>query len=56
MGLGSVQPDIEARFRQMLGGVRKGISPEMAPDMSIQVTADGMLVAGDFGAGKSHLL
>jgi hypothetical protein len=60
LGLGSVQPDIEARFRQMLGEVQKGLSPEtdpgMSPDMSPAVTADGMLVAGDFGAGKSHLL
>ncbi|MDA0734758.1 MAG: DUF2791 family P-loop domain-containing protein [Chloroflexi bacterium] len=48
LGMGTAQPNIEARFRQMLGDVQKGFSTEEA--------ADGMLVAGDFGAGKSHLL
>ena len=52
LGMGSVQPDIEARFRQMLSKVQEGSSSEVTGE----VTADGMLVAGDFGAGKSHLL
>ncbi|MBC8281680.1 MAG: DUF2791 family P-loop domain-containing protein [Chloroflexi bacterium] len=48
LGMGTAQPNIEARFRQMLGDVQKGFATS-------EVT-DGMLVAGDFGAGKSHLL
>jgi hypothetical protein len=52
LGMGSVQPEIEARFRQMLGDVTRGFCLEADTDG----TAAGILLAGDFGAGKSHLL
>lgn len=42
--LGCNQQAIEDRFRETLGDAKDGRS------------ADGMLVAGDFGVGKSHLL
>ena len=46
LGMGTAQPNIDARFRQMLGELQRGLSTDE--------TADGMVVAGDFGAGKSH--
>lgn len=46
--LGSSQPDLEKRFRQQLQAVKEGFSNGKQ--------ATGILVAGDFGAGKSHLL
>jgi hypothetical protein len=42
--LGSAQPNIEQRFREKLESVRQNI------------TVPGLLVGGDFGTGKSHLL
>ncbi len=48
LGIGSAQPNIEARFRDMLSTVTSGATGANA--------VDGILVAGDFGAGKSHLL
>ncbi len=46
--LGCSHPQVEERFRQMLaaleGGFRQGTGPQ------------GLLLAGDFGSGKSHLL
>lgn len=48
MALGCAQPDIEKRFRQQLQSAKQGVA-----DASM---THGMLVAGDFGAGKSHLL
>jgi len=41
--LGSAQPEIEGRFREKLGLLNEGPIP-------------GLLVGGDFGTGKSHLL
>jgi len=46
--LGSSQPAIEDRFRGQLAGVKEGIDRE--------TSVPGLLVAGDFGSGKSHLL
>ena len=46
--LGCSQPEVEFRFDEMMHKVRSGSD---APESSI-----GMLVAGDFGTGKSHLL
>ncbi len=46
--LGCNQPDVEARFSAQLSGV------PAATDADSQVP--GMLVAGGFGSGKSHLL
>ena len=48
MALGCDQPDIEKKFRQQLQSAKQGVA-----DASM---AHGMLVAGDFGSGKSHLL
>jgi hypothetical protein len=48
MALGCAQPDIEKKFRQQLQSAKQGVA-----DGSM---AHGMLVAGDFGTGKSHLL
>ncbi len=42
------QPQVEARFRRQLGTV--------AEDAAAGRATPGMLVAGDFGTGKSHLL
>ena len=46
--LGSSQPRAEERFKTMLSKVRGGT--EGVP------THEGMLISGDFGSGKSHLL
>ncbi len=46
--LGCNQPRVEERFSAMLAGVDK-VHPRWSH-------APGMLVSGDFGAGKSHLL
>ena len=46
--LGSSQRAIEDRFRQQLAEVREGVGSGVA--------VPGLLVAGDFGSGKSHLL
>ncbi len=46
--LGCSQPNAEARFAKMLDEVANASNP---PN-----NARGMLVAGDFGSGKSHLL
>lgn len=42
--LGSARPDVEGRFTEALDRVRRGEVPR------------GLVVAGDFGSGKSHLL
>ena len=47
-GLGSAQSEIEDRFRKQLVAVKEGFSQGTA--------AEGTLIAGDFGSGKSHLL
>lgn len=47
-GLGSSQSAIEERFRMQLAAVREGFSQGTA--------AEGTLIAGGFGSGKSHLL
>ena len=47
-GLGSSQSGIEDRFRKQLAAVQEGFSQGTA--------AEGTLIAGDFGSGKSHLL
>ncbi|MBS3937130.1 MAG: DUF2791 family P-loop domain-containing protein [Peptococcaceae bacterium] len=44
--LGSNQPEIEEKFRRQLQGTKRMLSGGN----------EGMLVAGDFGTGKSHLL
>lgn len=46
--LGSSQPEIEARFRELLARSREGCSSGQG--------GGSMLIAGDFGSGKSHLL
>jgi hypothetical protein len=46
--LGSAQPEAEGRFRQLLQAAAAG--------MARDAQAPGLLVAGDFGSGKSHLL
>ncbi len=46
--LGSAQPRIEERFRAQLDGAMDAIEN--------RTQVPGLLVAGDFGAGKSHLL
>lgn len=46
--LGSAQPQIEERFQQHLAAIQASISQG--------TQAPGLLIAGDFGAGKSHLL
>ena len=46
--LGSSQPEIEARFRELLTQAQDG-SATGQPGGSL-------LIAGDFGSGKSHLL
>lgn len=47
-GLGSAQAGIEERFRQQLVAVKEGFAQGTG--------TEGTLIAGDFGAGKSHLL
>lgn len=46
--LGGGQPHIEDRFRQVLR--------ELPEDMAKDTHTPGMLIAGDFGSGKSHVL
>jgi hypothetical protein len=46
--LNSLQPQVEARFRRQLVSLRE--------DAMAGRSTPGLLVAGDFGAGKSHLL
>jgi hypothetical protein len=46
--LGSTQPQVEARFWRGLEGAGE--------DLARGVQSPGLLFAGDFGAGKSHLL
>jgi predicted ATPase len=46
--LGCSHPNIEERVRQMLAAVEGEFPKSAAPE--------GILIAGDFGAGKSHLL
>lgn len=46
--LGSNQPHIEEKFRQQLQAATEGVAKD--------AQAPGLLVAGDFGSGKSHLL
>ena len=46
--LGSSQPAVEERFEELLTEVRR--------ELSHSAGAEGLLFAGDFGAGKSHLL
>jgi len=48
LALGSGQPRIEARFRDLL--------ERAADDVAKGTQTPGLLVAGDFGTGKSHLL
>jgi hypothetical protein len=48
IALGCAQPDIEKRFGDQLQNARQGVVEGSM--------AQGMLVAGDFGTGKSHLL
>jgi len=46
--LGCEQPTIEQKFRTQLKAAKEGAIEE--------IQAPGLLIAGDFGAGKSHLL
>jgi hypothetical protein len=46
--LGCNHPRIEEQFRALLAGVESGFGDELQPH--------GLLVSGDFGSGKSHLL
>ncbi len=46
--LGAAQPRVEERFREQLSLAREGAA--------IRAQTPGLLVAGDFGSGKSHLL
>ena len=46
--LGSSQPAVESRFKEMLSEVRQGFEAGKG--------VEGVLFAGDFGSGKSHLL
>ncbi|MFN8635230.1 MAG: BREX system ATP-binding domain-containing protein [Chloroflexota bacterium] len=48
LALGGGQPRIEARFRQLLDSA--------ADDIAKGTQTPGLLIAGDFGSGKSHLL
>ncbi len=48
MVLGCNQPEIEEKFLQQLHNTKQTVSDESKNE--------GMLVAGDFGTGKSHLL
>ena len=48
LALGSGQPRIETRFQELLEHV--------ADDVAKGTQTPGLLVAGDFGSGKSHLL
>jgi hypothetical protein len=46
--LGSSQPLVETRFREMLDNVTESFQRQNA--------TEGVLIAGDFGSGKSHVL
>lgn len=46
--LGCEQPEIEQRFREQLRATREGLATGEQPQ--------GLLIMGDFGTGKSHLL
>jgi predicted NACHT family NTPase len=46
--LGSSQPQLEKIFRERLSGSREGFSGNRQ--------IEGLLITGDFGSGKSHLL
>ena len=46
--LSTQQPQVEARFRRQLAA--------LAEDAAAGRPTPGLLIAGDFGAGKSHLL
>ena len=46
--LSTQQPQAEERFRRQLGA--------LARDAAAERPTSGLLLAGDFGAGKSHLL
>jgi hypothetical protein len=46
--LGTHQPQVEARFRRQLGA--------LADDALAARPTQGLLIAGDFGSGKSHML
>lgn len=46
--LGCSQPEIEEVFRQQLRATQEGLA--------VESQAPGLLVSGDFGSGKSHLL
>src|SRR3954447_7647821 len=48
LALGSGQPRIEGRFQELL--------ERAADDIAKNTQTPGLLVAGDFGTGKSHLL
>jgi len=48
LALGCTQPEIETKFRQQLQDAKQGAVDGLK--------THGMLVAGDFGTGKSHLL
>src|SRR5262245_2211528 len=48
LALGCEQPFIEERFRARFQQAKEGVTQG--------VQAGGLLIAGDFGAGKSHLL
>ena len=50
--LGSSQPLVETRFREMLTNLSEGFSQNGQQ----QARTEGMLIAGDFGSGKSHVL
>lgn len=46
--LGSNHPEIERRFRDLLGEAERSLDAGIQPN--------GLVVSGDFGGGKSHLL
>src|SRR5712692_3258604 len=48
LALGCTQPAIEERFRAQLQAAKEGAKAG--------AQAPGLLIAGDFGSGKSHLL
>lgn len=48
LALGCAQPEIERKFRQQLQNARQGVADGSR--------THGMLIAGGFGTGKSHLL
>ena len=46
--LGCLQPEVEGRFRRMLEATQQNITTGLCPR--------GMVLEGDFGSGKSHVL